>query len=70
MYKFNTGLSIKGRNIIHYCANQVSPRDGAWDMRHREFLNGVEINEWAVAVCNNYFSRQSHLPSEEDIRSA
>jgi eukaryotic translation initiation factor 2C len=64
---------VEGRVLdppaIKYKGNEtVSPRNGAWDMRHREFLNGVEINEWAVAVCNNYFSRQSHPPSKEDIR--
>ena len=52
--------------IHQFYSNQVSPRNGAWDMRRHEFLSGVEIDEWAVAVCN--FNK--YPPSRDDIGSA
>ncbi|CAI8030664.1 Protein argonaute-2 (Fragment), partial [Geodia barretti] len=36
---------------IQYREKNVVPRNGAWNMEHRQFCKGVDIGYWAVAVC-------------------
>ena len=37
-------LALGGRE------NQLTPRDGAWDMRGKQFYNGVTIEKWAIVL--------------------
>lgn len=37
-------LSLGGRD------NQLTPKDGAWDMRGKQFYNGVSIECWAIVL--------------------
>ena len=51
--------------VSFYMHSQVNPKDGAWNMFHNKFREGVVVDKWAVAVCNFGRSRQ---PSEREIR--
>ena len=45
-----------------YVFSQVVPRNGAWNMEHRQFCKGVDIEHLAVAVC-----APNRPPSEQEI---
>ena len=33
--------------------NRLTPRDGSWDMRNKQFYKGVDINCWAIVLFMN-----------------
>ena len=37
-------LGLGGRD------NQLTPRDGSWDMRGKQFYDGVRIDSWAIVL--------------------
>lgn len=40
-------LGIGGRD------NRLTPRDGSWDMRNKQFYSGVAIHCWAIVLFMN-----------------
>ena len=39
---------------------QVEPRKGQWDMRQKQFHQGVEVHKWAIVV----FTEEAHCDSD------
>lgn len=48
-------LQYGGRHMV-----QVEPRKGQWDMRQKQFHQGVEVHKWAIVV----FTEEAHCDSD------